>query len=63
MVLLVSLSIAVWLWLLLGRGGFWLADQRLGEIIPAPPDWPEVVAIIPARGHWGCRWRRFSSPP
>ncbi len=49
-----ALSLAIWIYLLLGRGGFWLCRERddLGE----PPDpgsdpalWPSVVAVVPAR--------------
>ncbi len=49
MLVLASLSILAWLVLLLGRGWFWLADQRLPATAEPPGDWPEVVAIIPAR--------------
>jgi hopene-associated glycosyltransferase HpnB len=49
MLTVVSLSVLAWLVLLVGRGGFWLADQRLPAALTPPPDWPEVVAIIPAR--------------
>ncbi len=46
--LLAAAALAAWLWLLCLRGGFWRADIRL------PPaarleDWPEVVAVVPAR--------------
>ena len=37
-----------WLVLLYGRGDFWRADQRLGDT-SGPSEWPEVVAIVPAR--------------
>jgi len=48
--LLALAALCAWLWLLLGRGGFWRADQRLGEEAPVPPGgWPDVVAVIPAR--------------
>jgi hopene-associated glycosyltransferase HpnB len=47
-----SLSAAVWLYLVLAHGRFWLADQRLpagcGEATPAG-GWPAVVAVVPAR--------------
>jgi hopene-associated glycosyltransferase HpnB len=45
--LLASVSAAIWLYLLLGRGFFWLT--RVAPL-PAPPArWPSVVAIVPAR--------------
>ncbi len=43
-----GLSVLIWLSLLFARGGFWRADQRLGragELV----NWPDVVAVIPAR--------------
>jgi hopene-associated glycosyltransferase HpnB len=49
MLILVSLSVLVWLVLLVGRGGFWLADQRLPAAHDPLANWPEVAAIIPAR--------------
>jgi hopene-associated glycosyltransferase HpnB len=43
--------LAAWLYLILGRGGFWLArerDDRPPE--PEPPArWPAVTAVVPAR--------------
>ncbi|MGV9314287.1 glycosyltransferase [Streptomyces sp. NPDC003691] len=41
-------SLLCWLWLLLGRGLFWRTDQRLPPH-PAPPKWPDVVVVVPAR--------------
>jgi hopene-associated glycosyltransferase HpnB len=43
------LALAAWVWLLVGRGGFWRADARLGPTPPELETWPEVVAVIPAR--------------
>lgn len=43
------LSLLVWLGLLLGNGGFWLARERDDGMDPAPAAWPEVVAVVPAR--------------
>jgi hopene-associated glycosyltransferase HpnB len=41
------LALALWLYLLLGRGFFW---QVVEEPVPAPPPrWPRVTAIVPAR--------------
>ena len=44
-----SIVVAIWLYLLAGRGGFWRAAERDD---PAPDwqgPWPDVAAIIPAR--------------
>jgi len=38
-----------WLYLLLGRGLFWLARERDTQEGPAPAAWPSVVAVVPAR--------------
>ena len=43
------LSLAVWLYLIALRGGFWRAGERLNAAGSAPPVWPAVVAIVPAR--------------
>ena len=43
-----GLSLAIWLYLIFARGGFWLALER-ERGAPAPAAWPEVVAVIPAR--------------
>ncbi|WP_072383425.1 glycosyltransferase [Novosphingobium sp. NDB2Meth1] len=45
-----TLSLAIWLVLLLGRDMFWLARERDTRGMPAEPKiWPEVVAVVPAR--------------
>jgi hopene-associated glycosyltransferase HpnB len=44
---LAALSLAVWLYLLLGRGFFWRIKQPAPP--PAPRTWPAVVAVVPAR--------------
>jgi hypothetical protein len=42
--------LALWLYLLAGRGGFWLAAQRDDRPeLAAPAVWPPVTAVIPAR--------------
>ena len=44
------LVLAAWLFLALGRGGFWLCrDRDDASTPPAPQIWPQVVAVIPAR--------------
>jgi hopene-associated glycosyltransferase HpnB len=47
--ILAALSLAIWLYLLSFRGGFWRVNQRLGTPAPAPDLWPSVIAIMPAR--------------
>jgi hopene-associated glycosyltransferase HpnB len=42
-------SLAAWVWLLLFNGGFWLARERDDAVDPAPDEWPQVVAVVPAR--------------
>ena len=41
-------ALAIWLYLIVGRGGFWLASE-LDNGGPAPAAWPAVTAVIPAR--------------
>ena len=48
MLVLSCLSLAIWLYLIFARGGFWLAAEREAGA-PPPAVWPEVVAVIPAR--------------
>jgi hopene-associated glycosyltransferase HpnB len=47
--LIAALALAIWLYLLLGRGGFWLSSERDdGEMAPVR-DRPRLAVIIPAR--------------
>ncbi len=59
--LVASLSLVIWLYLAALRGGFWRADARLEEDTPAPPEWPHVVAIVPARDEAGVIARAIAS--
>ncbi|WP_405801248.1 glycosyltransferase [Streptomyces sp. NBC_01506] len=43
-----AVSLAAWGFLLLGQGFFWRTDQRLPPR-EAPPVWPSVAVIVPAR--------------
>jgi hopene-associated glycosyltransferase HpnB len=52
------LALLAWVYLLAGHGGFWRTDQRMPAAAGCPPDgpagrqphdWPDVVAIVPAR--------------
>jgi hopene-associated glycosyltransferase HpnB len=46
---LAAASLAAWIYLLLFRGRFWRANQRLPADTGAVDPWPDVVAIVPAR--------------
>lgn len=47
-------ALAIWIVLLIGRGGFWLARERdTAEVPNVPLAWPDVVAIMPARDEAG----------
>ncbi len=43
-----AVCLTIWFYLFAFRGGFWRGGERLGTA-PAPPVWPAVVAIVPAR--------------
>jgi hopene-associated glycosyltransferase HpnB len=48
--LLALIPVAIWLYLLAGRGMFWVMGERDdGNEPPAPTAWPSVVAVVPAR--------------
>jgi hopene-associated glycosyltransferase HpnB len=48
---LALLALAIWIYLLLGRGRFWRCAERDDRDQPAadPVRWPSVVAVVPAR--------------
>jgi len=48
-IILAGASAVAWLFLMLGRGGFWRCDQRLNGTPLHIPGWPAVAVIIPAR--------------
>ena len=44
------IGLGIWVYLMLGRGMFWLARERDDLAQPSPPPrWPSVVAVVPAR--------------
>jgi hopene-associated glycosyltransferase HpnB len=43
------ISLAIWCYLAIGRGGFWRLSERDGSDPPPPEVWPRVAIIIPAR--------------
>src|SRR5688500_10510217 len=49
-----SLALAVWIYLLTARGGFWHCAER-DDWEPARLDpWPRVAAVVPARNEADC---------
>ena len=59
--LIASMVLAIWLYLLAGRGGFWLARQRDDAIPAGVRSWPAMAAIIPARDEAECVGETISS--
>lgn len=43
------LSLAIWIYLIAARGGFWRANERLDGPPNDLPEWPAVAALVPAR--------------
>jgi hopene-associated glycosyltransferase HpnB len=42
-------SLAIWVYLMVGRGGFWLAAVHGDDEVAPPAHWPRIAAIVPAR--------------
>ena len=53
-VVIATLALAIWTYLLLGRGGFWLCRERDDAAPSDLPRWPSVTAVIPARNEADC---------
>jgi hopene-associated glycosyltransferase HpnB len=62
-ILLAALALAIWVYLIIGRGGFWRAAEReerdLGDAEPA--SWPAVAAVVPARDEAAVAARSIAS--
>ncbi len=52
--IIASMVLAIWLYLIAARGGFWRAAERDGEAVAPPDAWPSVAAVIPARDEAEC---------
>ena len=48
-IVLLIIALLSWLYLLLFHRSFWRASERLDTQRPSLAEWPEVVAVIPAR--------------
>lgn len=49
LMILNGLACLIWLYLLFFNGWFWLAGEKLENKIAARDEWPEIIAVIPAR--------------
>ena len=49
-----SMVLAIWVYLLAGRGVFWLARERDDKIPASAGPWPAITSIIPARDEAEC---------
>lgn len=47
--LLATISLVVWLYMLVGHGQFWSTRETDEEPVAEPLSWPAVIAIVPAR--------------
>ncbi len=51
--IIAAIVLAIWLYLIAARGGFWRAAERDGGAVaaepPAPTQWPSATAVVPAR--------------
>ena len=52
--LIASMVLAIWLYLIAARGGFWRAAERDDGAMPPPGAWPTVTTVIPARDEAEC---------
>jgi hopene-associated glycosyltransferase HpnB len=47
-------TLAIWIYVICARGGFWLEPLRHVPDVPAPARWPSVTAVVPARDEAAC---------
>jgi hopene-associated glycosyltransferase HpnB len=52
--LIASIVLAIWLYLIAARGGFWRLAERDDAPVSPPGAWPAVTAIVPARDEVEC---------
>src|SRR5271154_5057855 len=52
--LIASMVLAIWLYLLLGRGAFWRGRERDDAVPAGQGPWPAITAVIPARDEAEC---------
>jgi hopene-associated glycosyltransferase HpnB len=53
-IVVASIALAVWLYLLLARGAFWRSAERDDWALTRLAAWPRVAAVVPARNEAEC---------
>jgi hopene-associated glycosyltransferase HpnB len=59
--IIASMVLLIWVYLLAGRGGFWLGRERDDTVSGGQGPWPAVTAVIPARDEAECVGTTVSS--
>ena len=54
MIVVASIALVIWLYLLLARGAFWRCGERDNSAPAGLTVWPRVAAIVPARNEADC---------
>ena len=44
-----AVALAIWVYLVFARGGFWLCRERDNARAPLPAVMPQVAVVVPAR--------------
>jgi len=52
--IIASMVLAIWLYLVAGRGAFWLGREREDQRLAGTGPWPGITAVIPARDEAEC---------
>jgi hopene-associated glycosyltransferase HpnB len=60
-IVVASIALAVWLYLLLARGAFWRSAERDDWALTRLAAWPRVAAVVPARNEAECIGASISS--
>jgi hopene-associated glycosyltransferase HpnB len=55
------ICVGIWVYLIGARGGYWCAGMRDTAAVKAPPGWPAVAVVIPARNESECIARSVRS--
>ena len=48
-----AVALAIWVYLVFARGGFWLCRERDDTREPLPAVLPQIAVVVPARNEFG----------